>query len=25
VIKNITNNAYSEALHLNYAIFHTAS
>lgn len=25
VIKNITNNAYSEALHLNYAIFHTAT
>ena len=25
VIKNITNNAYSEALHLSYAIFHTAS
>ncbi len=25
VIKNITNNAYSEALHLNYAILHTAA
>jgi hypothetical protein len=25
VIKNSTNNAYSEAIHLNYAIFHTAS
>jgi hypothetical protein len=25
VVKNITNNAYSEALHLNYAIFHTAT
>ena len=25
VIKNATNNAYSEAIHLNYAIFHTAS
>jgi hypothetical protein len=23
VIKNSTNNAYSEAIHLNYAIFHT--
>ena len=22
-IKNVTNNAYSEAIHLNYAIFHT--
>jgi len=22
-IKNVTNNAYSEAVHLNYAIFHT--
>ena len=21
--KNVTNNAYSEAIHLNYAIFHT--
>lgn len=25
VIKNSTNNAYSEAIHLNYAIIHTAS
>jgi hypothetical protein len=25
VIKNSTNNAYSEAIHLNYAIFHTQS
>ena len=25
VIKNATNNAYSEAIHLNYAIFHTAT
>jgi hypothetical protein len=25
VIKNSTNNAYSEALHLNYAILHTAT
>jgi hypothetical protein len=25
VIKNSTNNAYSEAIHLNYAIFHTAT
>lgn len=25
VIKNSTNNAYSEAIHLNYAILHTAS
>jgi len=22
-LKNVTNNAYSEAIHLNYAIFHT--
>lgn len=25
VIKNATNNAYSEAIHLNYAILHTAT
>ena len=24
-LKNVTNNAYSEAINLNYAIFHTAS
>jgi hypothetical protein len=24
-LKNVTNNAYSEAIKLNYAIFHTAS